>query len=247
MRQFAILVCLLPSLALAQVTTDLPNGAAVGTTSGHVCDPADWYPIAALKNKEMGVTNLCFRIEPDGGVRDIQVLQSSGYPDLDQASMSCVSTWRYKPAMNNGQPVEVPWVASVRWCLRDNAEAPASCLTSPNGVNLQAACGKVLNLNALVTAANNPPSAVIGDEALDRAQQCVNGHGDEAIAACTWLLQSRRTQNTGSVYVNRGSAYGKIGRYSDAIEDFNKANEIQPNDPSCLSQPRWGVRRNGAR
>jgi hypothetical protein len=43
---------------------------------------------------------------------------SSGHDRLDQAAVQCAQAWHYKPAMQNGQPVEVPWQTAVQWKLR---------------------------------------------------------------------------------------------------------------------------------
>jgi len=84
-----------------------PTGAA------HVC--TQMYPEAALKVHAQGTTQVSFKIEPDGSVKDAAVMNSSGNADLDLASVTCVSGWRYKPAMENGKPAEVQWQANLQW------------------------------------------------------------------------------------------------------------------------------------
>ena len=34
------------------------------------------------------------------------------------AAVQCASTWRYNPAKQKGQPIEMDWKASVRWQLK---------------------------------------------------------------------------------------------------------------------------------
>jgi protein TonB len=88
--------------------------ASVG--AGHSCQSL--YPPQAVAKNEEGTTVLTFHIGLDGAVSNIQLNQSSGHSDLDDVATRCVSRWHYKPAMQNGQAVEVPWTARVLWKLR---------------------------------------------------------------------------------------------------------------------------------
>jgi len=73
------------------------------------------YPEAARKVNAQGTTQLGFKIEPDGSVKDPAVVNSSGNADLDWAAVTRVSGWRCKPAIQDGTPTEVPWQAKVQW------------------------------------------------------------------------------------------------------------------------------------
>ena len=64
-----------------------------------------------------GTTTLSFKIDTDGSVNNPVVAKSSGYDRLDQAAISCVGSWHYKPAIQDGPPVEVSWQATVKWKL----------------------------------------------------------------------------------------------------------------------------------
>jgi len=103
----------------------------------HTC--ASYYPAAALKARIQGTDLVEFMVTTDGGVRDIKIGKSSGNQDLDDAALSCVAHWHYKPATKDGSPIEMPWKANVVWnimpppavqtalgCLwnRENTEAP---------------------------------------------------------------------------------------------------------------------------
>ncbi|HEY1632968.1 MAG TPA: energy transducer TonB [Rhizomicrobium sp.] len=91
--------------------------AAVGRP--HVCPQAKWYPPLALRLSHEGTTILAFTVNTDGTISNISVAQSSGHEELDQAAVSCAQSWsNYKPALQNGQPVAVPWKATVRWNLQ---------------------------------------------------------------------------------------------------------------------------------
>ena len=76
------------------------------------------YPETAIRLNEEGVTTLAFTVTADGSVDNVQVANSSGHQDLDEAAMSCAKHWKYKPAVQNGAPVAVPWKTNVQWTLK---------------------------------------------------------------------------------------------------------------------------------
>jgi protein TonB len=82
----------------------------------HVCGQR-YYPALANRLGHQGTTTLGFTISADGGISNISVANSSGYDELDQAAVACAASWTYKPAMQNGQAVSVPWKANVKWNL----------------------------------------------------------------------------------------------------------------------------------
>jgi protein TonB len=95
-----------------------PAGITAPASIGrpHSCGQRYYPPIAVRLNQE-GTTVLAFKITPDGSVTDLSISESSGHDALDQAAITCAQGWQYKPAMQNGAPVEVPWKASVKWSL----------------------------------------------------------------------------------------------------------------------------------
>jgi periplasmic protein TonB len=82
----------------------------------HECG-SRYYPALATRLNHEGVTTIGFTIGPDGSVTNVHVVESSGHDELDQAAIPCASNWHYKPAMQNGQPVAVPWTTKVVWKL----------------------------------------------------------------------------------------------------------------------------------
>ncbi len=64
------------------------------------------YPPESSRLGEQGVVLLRMLIGADGLVQAVQVLQTSGYPRLDQTARTAIARWRFTPAMENGQPVE---------------------------------------------------------------------------------------------------------------------------------------------
>ena len=93
----------------------ISSPASIGAK--HYCDQNRYYPQLSVKLGEQGTTTLSFKIDTSGNVKDAVVASSSGSDRLDQATINCVSSWRYKPAIQNGQPVEVTWQTAVKWQL----------------------------------------------------------------------------------------------------------------------------------
>lgn len=79
----------------------------------HTCN--GFYPESAREAHIGGLTTVDFHINPNGTVSRVKVTKSSGNSDLDDASTSCVRTWRYLPVLKNGEAVEAAWTADVEW------------------------------------------------------------------------------------------------------------------------------------
>jgi protein TonB len=109
-----------PTTSIQTVQKAPPTQQAVSAPASigarHTCER--FYPPISTRLQEQGTTTLSFHIDASGGVKDITVSQSSGSDHLDQAAVTCAATWHYRPAIQNGTPVEVPWQTAVRWQLR---------------------------------------------------------------------------------------------------------------------------------
>ncbi len=68
------------------------------------------YPEAAAMRGEQGEVDVVIHVSPSGLPFGVDVARSSGYPALDQAAVHAVQTWRFVPAVKDGQPIpsEVP-------------------------------------------------------------------------------------------------------------------------------------------
>jgi protein TonB len=75
------------------------------------------YPESARTAGIEGVCLLRFVVQADGLVSRIAVQQSAGHPDLDQAAVEAVSTWRFEPARRGKEPVAVWVTVPVRFAL----------------------------------------------------------------------------------------------------------------------------------
>jgi protein TonB len=64
------------------------------------------YPRSSQRNEETGKSVISFMIGVDGSVKASKITQSSGFRDLDKAALVALGKCRFKPAIENGQPVE---------------------------------------------------------------------------------------------------------------------------------------------
>ncbi len=98
--------------------TDTPppaDTAASSVGSTHTIPP---YPIEARTAGHQGTVLLTLTISPQGDVVAAGVLQSSGFPELDQSAIAWVTShWKYKPAVQGGAPVTSQARAAVRFDL----------------------------------------------------------------------------------------------------------------------------------
>jgi protein TonB len=75
------------------------------------------YPRLSSELGEQGLVVVRMQIGPDGLVSGVEVLQTSGYPRLDQAAVSAVARWRFTPAVEDGLPVASAQVLALRFRL----------------------------------------------------------------------------------------------------------------------------------
>ena len=73
------------------------------------------YPVDAKKAKIQGKVVLEAVISKDGGIENLRVL--SGPKELQAPSLEAVRTWKYKPYLLNGDPVEVTTTINVIYSL----------------------------------------------------------------------------------------------------------------------------------
>lgn len=99
--------------------------APKGPTSGAVpkSNPGGWatdadYPQKALREERAGTTGFRLTVGADGRVVDCTVTSSSGSPDLDDATCKNVTRRaRFKPAMQDGTPVQSTYSNRIRWVI----------------------------------------------------------------------------------------------------------------------------------
>jgi len=86
----------------------------VSIGKAHTCG-SNYYPQSAQKLHEEGTTTVSFTVTAEGEVTNPTIANSSGHEDLDQAALPCVTSWKYKPAIQEGKPVAAEWKANVVW------------------------------------------------------------------------------------------------------------------------------------
>jgi protein TonB len=94
-----------------------PPTPPTATTSHAVT--ADDYPPVSIRLQEQGKVAIKYTISADGVVSECAVTGSSGKPRLDDAACTMVKKrWKFKPATQEGKPVEVSLIAEVIFALK---------------------------------------------------------------------------------------------------------------------------------
>lgn len=68
------------------------------------------YPDSARRQGAEGTVVVKAYVTEQGRVDKVQVEQSTGHPDLDQAAVEAVGRWHFEPARQGRQPVAM-WVS----------------------------------------------------------------------------------------------------------------------------------------
>lgn len=79
------------------------------------CTPE--YPAKSIRNEEEGTAIVTFVIAPTGRALTGKITQSSGFPALDQATLSSLGRCRFKPASIDGKPVKSLVKLAYTWRL----------------------------------------------------------------------------------------------------------------------------------
>jgi TonB family protein len=93
-----------------------PSTPAMPTTTHAVT--VDDYPPDSVRLQEQGAVKLKYLIQTDGNVGDCQLMESSGFPRLDDAACVIVRKWQFKPATQGGKPVAVSLPAEIVFKLK---------------------------------------------------------------------------------------------------------------------------------
>ena len=100
-----------------RVASIAPDTAAASIAGTHTTPS---YPGIARKMGEQGTVKLRLTISPQGVVTAADIVQTSGFPDLDQTAVSWVmSHWKYKPAVQAGVAVTSTTLAAVVFNLKN--------------------------------------------------------------------------------------------------------------------------------
>ena len=99
-------------------TLYLPGGAATGTNA-RLKNPAPPYPYPAIRQHQEGLVLLEAVIDKTGRPLRVDVIQSSGFPLLDQSALRTVRRWTFDPAHIGFLPVQSRLVIPIRFVLDD--------------------------------------------------------------------------------------------------------------------------------
>lgn len=141
------------------------------------------YPPMARRMGEQGIVTVKFTVTVDGTVADLTVIKSSGFADLDDAALTAVKTWRYKPATKDGTPVPVVTEANVKFELTDNNGYPMGLPYS----------------ELSMTAADYPPEALAAKEEGQVWVGIVVSEDGDVISAAMVRPSSSRSLNETSL------------------------------------------------
>ena len=75
------------------------------------------YPPNAAMTGTEGWVRLKFTITKSGSVRNVRVLQSSPVNMFDRPAVEAVSRWKYRPQMENGEPVSITHTTQLDFVL----------------------------------------------------------------------------------------------------------------------------------
>ncbi|HEX7876617.1 MAG TPA: energy transducer TonB [Sphingobium sp.] len=76
------------------------------------------YPIESRRKREQGTVVLALTLGTDGAVESVVVAHSSGFSRLDDAARDAVRRWRWRPTIQQGQPVRVKGVVEIPFVIQ---------------------------------------------------------------------------------------------------------------------------------
>ena len=76
------------------------------------------YPIESRRKHEQGTVVLALTLGLDGAVETVAIAQSSGFSRLDDAARDAVRRWRWRPMIQQGQPVKVKGIVEIPFVLQ---------------------------------------------------------------------------------------------------------------------------------
>jgi periplasmic protein TonB len=93
--------------APAAITAETAPPAPAESSNMQVTNRVDpIYPPASRRAGEEGTGIFRVLVDTNGRPLEVQVLRSSGFPRLDEAAVTAIHKWRFRAAVNNGQPVQ---------------------------------------------------------------------------------------------------------------------------------------------
>ena len=101
------------------ITGPVVTGPLPSATLEYVRATSPRYPVNELRNGVQGTVMLRVLVDVDGTPLSVTVESSSGNRNLDKAALQHVlKTWRFKPAMQNGQAVQAYGLVPIAFSLQ---------------------------------------------------------------------------------------------------------------------------------
>jgi TonB family protein len=102
-------------LCCAGAAADQPASPAspARLAPGQSCVPA--WPDSSIGKGESGTTSVLLRVNPEGIVTSAKITASSGFADLDRATVVTATSCRFAPGARSGRPGQAPVVFSHVW------------------------------------------------------------------------------------------------------------------------------------
>lgn len=104
------LVLLAVWLAPGAAMADMPEPTCKEARAGRPVDQQLHYPLESRRLREQGKVVLYVHVTRLGYVDTVRLLESSGYPRLDDAAVQAVSSWCFRPALNLERESVDDWV-----------------------------------------------------------------------------------------------------------------------------------------
>jgi periplasmic protein TonB len=106
-----------PAAITAEQSQAQPVGETANMTVANRVDPV--YPPQSRRAGEEGTGIFRVLVDQSGRPMEVSVVNSSGFPRLDEAAMTAIKKWKFKPAMNAGQAVQSWTKVQVKFELKN--------------------------------------------------------------------------------------------------------------------------------
>ena len=91
----------------------------IGSKPSIISRPKPKYPSSAKRAGHQGTVTLSFTVSSSGKVTSVRVSKSSGHSSLDNAAVSAIRRWRFKPARNGlGQATRYQYSLPIPFILK---------------------------------------------------------------------------------------------------------------------------------
>ncbi len=96
------------------------NGGETPSRPGYYKNPPPYYPEEAKRLGQQGLVILNVIVNNKGKAKSVNLELSAGYHLLDESAVQAVKSWRFKPAMISGVPIESEVEVPIRFKLEDS-------------------------------------------------------------------------------------------------------------------------------